>query len=104
MPWTATYYRRQNSSPVLGVRALGRPATAVSRVGIVVIARGIAAGVVVCLWCFVVHASITNPDCPLGYAMASGAVPGATVNGVLVVEAPAGGVSLDDLVTHGDWS
>ena len=54
-------------------------------------------------WFGVIHAGISHQDCPLGDAVASGVVPGATVDGMLIVEATACRVALDQLVTHGDW-
>ncbi len=46
-------------------------------------------------------ASVTDVYRPLLDAMPSSAVRRASINGVLVVKAPAGRVQLDELVTHG---
>lgn len=99
MPWTAAYCRRQDFSSVLRFRALGRAATAVSRVRVVVF---VVVRCVVARSGCVDNAGISNVDGPLGDAVVSCSVSGASVDSVLVIETTALRVNFNHLVTHGD--
>lgn len=93
-PLTAPAHGRgQHVSPVaLGVGAVA--AVAGVGVGVVVGSGGLARGV---------HgAGVADEDGALLHVVAATAVRGAAVDGVLVVEALAGRVQLDELVAHGE--
>jgi hypothetical protein len=100
-PPHGTSYRRQYVSPAVAVGGVPLGVTAGGAIARVrVAARG--GGLLAVGLGGVVLAGVPDEDGLLLDGVAPGAVGGAHIDAVLVVEAAAGGIALDDDVAHGD--